>query len=248
MLTVSGLTKTYKNHTIFERFGFTVASGRFAVFIGPSGCGKSTLFDVLSGSTPAQNGSISWNNMLVPDLGRITAYMHQKDLLLPWCSLLDNALLPVKVSGRNLSEARLRAKELFCMLGITGYEKYYPGQVSGGMRQRCALIRTLMFDRDLILLDEPLSALDAITQRSLQMLLLRVQLEFRKTLVMITHDIEEALLLADDLYLLGSGPMIICEKFTLTTAKPRKFSDPELLAVKEHVLAMLEGDACHETV
>jgi len=247
MLTVSGLAKTYKNHIIFEQFGFSAAFGRFTVFIGPSGCGKSTLFDVLSGSTRAESGSISWHNTPVADLGRIAAYMHQKDLLLPWCSLLDNALLPAKVRGSDLTAARQQAGDLFRTLGISGYEKYYPGQVSGGMRQRCALIRTLMFDRELILLDEPLSALDAITQRSLQMLLLRVQMEFHKTLVMITHDIEEALLLADDLYLLGSGPMIIREKFTLATPKPRKFSDPELLSIKEHVLGMLAGDACHET-
>lgn len=248
MLSISGLTKKYKKQIIFDQLDFTIESGRFAVFIGPSGCGKSTLFDVLSGITQSQDGTITWNGDQICHLGHITAYMHQKDLLLPWCTLLDNVLLPVRVGGHDLSNARQRAEQLFLKLGLAGYENYFPSQISGGMRQRCALVRTLMFERDLILLDEPLSALDAITQRSLQSLLLRVQAEFQKTVIMITHDIEEALLLADELFLLSARPMKIRKKYVMTTAKPRKFNDPELLVIKEHVLAMLEGDICHEDI
>ncbi len=248
MLSISGLTKAYNSQTVFSGLDFSVGAGRFAVFIGPSGCGKSTLFEVLTGGTSSQGGTIFWDDKQVDHLGEITAYMHQKDLLLPWCTLLDNALLPAKVAGGDLGDARERAEKLFRELGLGGYEKFFPSQVSGGMRQRCALIRTLMFERDLILLDEPLSALDAITQRSLQSLLLRVQSRFSKTLVMITHDIEEALLLADELFLLSAKPMTIREKFVLATPKPRKFNDPELLAIKEHVLANLAGDSGHETL
>jgi len=242
MLSISGLTKAYNSQTIFAGLDFAVDAGRLAVLIGPSGCGKSTLFDVLTGGTDSQGGTIVWNNRQVIHLGEVTAYMHQKDLLLPWSTLFENALLPARIAGTDLELARQRAGQLFVNLGLGGYENYFPSQVSGGMRQRCALIRTLMFERELILLDEPLSALDAITQRSLQNLLLRVQAEFGKTFVMITHDIEEALLLADELYLLSARPMMIREKFVLTAAKPRRFNDPELLSIKEHVLATLEGD------
>jgi putative hydroxymethylpyrimidine transport system ATP-binding protein len=246
MLSVSGLSKAYNNRIIFAGFGFTVEPGRFAVFIGPSGCGKSTLFDVLTGVTKADSGSISWHNREVAHLGTSAAYMHQKDLLLPWCTLLENGLLPVRAVNGNFHEAMANAEQLFVRLGLAGYKDHLPSQVSGGMRQRCALIRTLMFNRELILLDEPLSALDAITQRSLQSLLLLVQKEFAKTFVMITHDIEEALLLADDLFLLSARPMTILEKFILSAPKPRKFNDPQLLAIREQVLAGLEGDIYHE--
>lgn len=246
MLSVSGLSKQYDNKTIFSGFDLTVESGRFTVLLGPSGCGKSTLFDVLTGVTLPDNGSISWKSNRFDHLGQYSAYMHQKDLLLPWCTLLDNALLPVRATNGDLVCENAKAIQLFSRLGLTGYEKYLPSQVSGGMRQRCALIRTLMFNRELILLDEPLSALDAITQRSLQSLLLLVQKEFAKTIVMITHDIDEALLLADDLLLLSGRPMTIREKFTIVSPKPRKFNDPELLAIKEHVLAKLEGDVGDE--
>ncbi len=248
MLSVSGLSKAYNNEIVFEGFDFTVESGQFSVFIGPSGCGKSTLFDVLTGVVPADSGSILWNGAGQPNLGMLAAYMHQKDLLLPWSSLLDNALLPVRAGKmENPDRQREAAKQLFSRLGLAGYEKHLPDEVSGGMRQRCALIRTLMFNRELILLDEPLSALDAITQRSLQALLLLMQKEFAKTIVMITHDIEEALLLADDLYLLSTRPMAVREKFTLTAPKPRRFNDPELLRIKEYVLGQLEGDIRYET-
>lgn len=248
MLRVAGLTKTFDRQTIFQGMDLEVPPNRFAVLIGPSGCGKSTLFDVLTGVTPADRGEISWNHGPVPHLGQTAAYMHQKDLLLPWCSLMDNALLPARTGNNDLPNALSRAGKLFRRLGLLGYERHRPSQVSGGMRQRCALVRTLMFNRDLILLDEPLSALDAITRRSLQSLLVLVQTEFAKTLVMITHDIEEALLLADDLYLLSARPMAIREKFVLKAPKPRRFDDPELLAIREHVLGQLEGDILHEAL
>jgi NitT/TauT family transport system ATP-binding protein len=212
------------------------------VLLGPSGCGKSTFFDVLTGVTPADAGQLSWQGSKVAHLGNLAAYMHQKDLLLPWFSLFDNSLLPAKTAGVDLQTAKSRVTELFSRLGLAGYESYLPHQVSGGMRQRCALVRTLMFKRDLILLDEPLSALDAITRKSLQSLLLLLQSEFDRTMLMITHDVDEALLLADDLYLLSAKPMKIVEKIVLDDEKPRRFDNPELLATKDRIMQKLEGD------
>jgi len=172
--------------------------------------------------------------------------MQQKDLLLPWFSLLDNALLPARTSGRNMKAAKDEAFRLFERLGLKGYESHSPSWVSGGMRQRCALVRTLMFNRDLILMDEPLSALDAITLQSLQSLLLLLQTEFRKTILMITHDIEEALLLADEIYLMSARPMAVSRHYVLSSPKPRKFNDPALMAVKAQVLDQLKGGLNHE--
>ena len=242
MFSVSGLTKAFDRESIFSGLDLTVSLNRFAVLIGPSGCGKSTLFDVLTGVTPSDGGQMSWQERKVDNLGELAAYMHQKDLLLPWFSLLENSLLPSRTGGDDLSQAEHRAVQLFARLGLAGYEDHLPHQVSGGMRQRCALVRTLMFNRDLVLLDEPLSALDAITRKSLQSLLLLLQSEFKRTLLMITHDVDEALLLADDLYLLSGKPMRIIEKISLHGEKPRRFDNPELMAIKNRIMQKLEGD------
>ncbi|MBI9086020.1 MAG: ABC transporter ATP-binding protein [Desulfobacterales bacterium] len=245
MLVVSGLTKRFADQTVFADFSFTVPPNGVTVLLGPSGCGKSTLFDVLTGVVPGDGGTISWCGKELTHLGRSAAYMQQKDLLLPWFTLMENALLPARIGGSDLAGARRRAGRLFKRLGLAGFEDFRPSKVSGGMRQRCALVRTLMFDHDLVLLDEPLSALDAITRQSLQSLLLLLQSEFGKSLLMITHDIEEALLLADTLLVVSPMPMQVGEQFVLSQPKPRSVSDPELLRLKEHVWERLQGDMDH---
>jgi NitT/TauT family transport system ATP-binding protein len=242
MLQVSGVAKIYNGQSIFSNLDLSVAPGQFKVLVGPSGCGKSTLFDGLTGVMTLDRGKISWDGETLSHLGCHAAYMQQKDLLLPWFSLKDNALLPVRTGRQDISLMEPVANKLFVRLGLEGYESHYPHEVSGGMRQRCALVRTLMFNRDLILLDEPLSALDAITRRRLQSLLLLLQTEFNKTILMITHDIEEALLLADEICLLSPQPMVIKEQFILDQPKPRHFNHPALLEIKAYMLAQLEGD------
>jgi len=246
MLQVCSITKSFKGQTVFSNLDLTVGQGRFHVMIGPSGCGKSTLFDGLTGVFPLDEGRLLWKGEPFADLRHHAAYMQQKDLLLPWFSLLNNALLPAKTSGQDMKAANDRACRLFERLGLKGYESHYANQVSGGMRQRCALVRTLMFNRDLILLDEPLSALDTITRRSLQSLLLLLQTEFKKTILMITHDIEEALFLADEIYLLSARPMSVSSHYVLDLPKPRNSHDPVLTAIKADMLEKLEGDLNHE--
>jgi len=242
MLSVSGLTKNFEDLSVMKGFDLTVPRGGFTTLIGPSGCGKSTLFDILTGVFPRDGGRISWLGEDVSDLMGSAAYMQQKDLLLPWLSLIDNALLPAKIAGIDEDNSREKASALFGRLGLHDFEKYIPLKVSGGMRQRCALVRTLMFEHELVLLDEPLSSLDAITRRSLQSLLLLLQSEFNKTILMITHDIEEALLLSDELLVMTPMPMRIRERFVLEMPKAGRSSNPELLKIKEHVLEELEGD------
>ncbi len=242
MLQLSGATKIYNGQAVFSNLDLSVSPGQFKVLVGPSGCGKSTLFDGLTGVMNLDRGKISWKGEALAHLGRHAAYMQQKDLLLPWFSLMDNALLPARTGKMDMTRMKSRANKLFIRLGLKGYESHHPHEVSGGMRQRCALVRTLMFNRDLILLDEPLSALDAITRRRLQSLLLLLQTEFNKTILMITHDIEEALLLADEVCLLSPQPMAIKERFILDQPKPRHFNDPDLLKIKEYMLAQLEGE------
>lgn len=249
MLTVAHLTKHFDAAPVLDGFGFTLPRNGFTVLIGPSGCGKTTLFDVLTGVVPKDAGTIRWDGRTLAHLGGVAAYMQQKDLLLPWLTLAENALLPARLRReKRMIDARKRMKGLFARLGLAGFEDHRPATVSGGMRQRCALVRTLMFDRELTLLDEPLSALDAITRRSLQSLLLMLQRDFRRTLLMITHDVEEALLLADRVLVVSAAPMRVIEDLPLAVPKPRKPGDPALIALKESILARLEAELDHVAV
>ncbi|HPR51541.1 MAG TPA: ABC transporter ATP-binding protein [Deltaproteobacteria bacterium] len=242
MLSIAGLSKSFEDLDVLDGFSLDVKRNGFTVLIGPSGCGKSTLFDVLTGIVPKDAGRIDWRGKELPNLSSAAAYMQQKDLLLPWLTLMDNALLPEKIAGRENEKVHTRALKLFDRLGLQGFEEYRPHQVSGGMRQRCALVRTLMFEHELVLLDEPLSALDAITRTSLQALLLMLQKDFNKTLLMITHDVEEALLLADELLILSRAPMRIMQRIVLNHPKPRRISDPQLMEYKEKILSHLQED------
>jgi NitT/TauT family transport system ATP-binding protein len=240
MLIVNRLSKCFGGLSIFENFDLTLPEKGFTVLIGPSGCGKSTLFDVLTGVLAKDAGDISWRGQRVAHLRKIAAYMQQKDLLLPWLSLIDNAMLPARIAGEDKGQYGRRAFALFRQLGLEGFETYLPGEISGGMKQRCALVRTLMFERDLVLLDEPLSALDAITRRSLQSLLLMLQVQFEKSILMITHDIEEALRLADDVLVLSGRPMRVVEQLTLKGTKLRHLDDSRLIHVRQQVLQLLD--------
>ncbi len=242
MLNVSNLSKRFGDLPIFENFNLELPDKGFTVLIGPSGCGKSTLFNVLTGVATRDGGKVSWCGEAVEYLKDTSAYMQQKDLLLPWFSLMDNALLPAKIAGEDMTEAGKKAQSLFLQLGLEGFESYLPGEISGGMRQRCALVRTLMFERELVLLDEPLSALDAITRRSLQSLLLMLQVEFEKSILMITHDIEEALRLADEVLVLSGRPMRVLDRFPLHGPRLRRLDDPQLIRIKEYVLNLLQEE------
>ena len=239
LLLVQGLTKQFNGQCVVQGFDLDLPTNGFTVLIGPSGCGKSTFFDLLMGVVAADEGRIQWQGRTVPHLERVAAYMQQRDLLLPWLSLAGNARLPAEIAGSASGAGRVA--QLFVRLGLAGFENHLPAMVSGGMRQRCALARTLMFERDLVLLDEPLSALDAITRRQLQYLLRMLQDEFGRTILMVTHDIEEALLLADEVLVLSPMPMTIRERFVLEMPKPRRVDDTRLIAIRAHVLDLLEA-------
>ncbi len=246
MLKVSGLYKHFGDLVVLENFNLTVSRKGFTILIGPSGCGKSTLFNVLTGVLPREGGDIFWLEKSLPHLGKNAAYMQQKDLLLPWFTLLDNALLPATIAGSDMAAANTKAQKLFKRLGLNGFENYLPAETSGGMRQRCALVRTLMFEHELVLLDEPLSALDAITRSSLQSLLLLLQSEFNKSILMITHNIDEALMLADEVLVMGQLPMRILKHFKLSGPKPRRPNNPELIEIKEQALNLLQDELEYE--
>ena len=219
-----------------------IAQGRFISLIGPSGCGKSTLFNVIAGLLEPSGGRVVIDGVdSTGTIGRV-GYMLQKDLLLPWRTVLDNVILGMEIQGVPLREARERALPLLQRYGLSGFEYLYPNALSGGMRQRAALLRTLLFDTDVILLDEPFGALDAQTKLRMQEWLLGLWADFGKTVVFVTHDVEEAIYLSDDVHVMATRPGRIVETIPVSIPRPRPRSatlTPEFLALKERCLALL---------
>lgn len=240
MLVLKNISKKYQDLDVIDSFDLSLSRGGFTTLIGPSGCGKSTLFDIVMGLSKRDTGEINWKGHTLSDLSGHAALMHQKDLLLPWLSLLENAVLPHRIQGRDRKMAIMNARTLFNRLSLSGFEEYLPELVSGGMRQRCALARTLMTEHELILMDEPLSSLDALTRQQLHSHILKLQKEFGKTILMITHDIEEALLLSDEVIVLSERPMKVRQRLRLHTRKPRNFGNKEMIELRKTVFSSLQ--------
>ncbi len=182
----------------------SIEQGRFVSLIGPSGCGKSTIFNIVAGLLEPSGGRVFIDGIdATGTIGRV-GYMLQKDLLLPWRTVIDNVILGMEIQGLPLRQARERALPLLRRYGLAGFEYSYPNALSGGMRQRAALLRTLLFDTDVILLDEPFGALDAQTKLQMQEWLLALWADFNKTVVFVTHDIEEAIYLSDEVHVMAT--------------------------------------------
>ncbi|NLB83758.1 MAG: ABC transporter ATP-binding protein [Synergistaceae bacterium] len=241
MLEINSLSKPFSGRKVLSDFSLLLPEGSFTVLLGPSGCGKSTLFSLLMGTLPSDGGNLYVRGKPYANLRGQAAYMPQKNLLLPWLPLGENALLPVRTRGRPFGADLRKMTELFALLGLTGFEGYYPGEVSGGMAQRCALARTILFEAPAALLDEPLSAVDAITRRSLRELLLLLQSRSRKTILLATHDVDDALILADRVFLLSPLPMKVIREIPMKGTKPRDPLSDELLKIKVDILFHLEG-------
>ena len=214
--------------------------GQLAAMIGPSGCGKSTLFNVLTGLTPF-DGDIILEGATVPHLRGRAAYMQQKDLLLPWRSALDNAVLGMELQGIGRALARSRAVALMAEFGLAEFAHRRPAELSGGMRQRVALVRTILCGKDIWLLDEPFAALDAITRRHMQHWLTAAWTGSKAAVILVTHDVEEALLLADHIYVMSARPGTILDCLSIRKPRPRRAVDPDLAMLKERLLDLLDG-------
>ena len=212
-LRTAGLSKEYPARSAGDEpiralagIDLEVGAGEFVSIIGPSGCGKSTLFNLLAGLDPPTAGSIELDGRSATNLLGLIGYMPQEGLLMPWRTVLDNAALGPLLNGVHRSEAREMALAEFPRFGLTGFESAWPSQISGGMRQRAALLRTFLAGRDVLLLDEPFGALDALTRQEMQQWLLRIWQDDRKTILFVTHDVDEALFLSDRVYLMSGRP------------------------------------------
>lgn len=219
-----------------------IRGGRFISVLGPSGCGKSTLFNVIAGLLqPTQGRVVIDGQDATGTIGRV-GYMLQKDLLLSWRTVLDNVILGMEIKGVPRREARRRALPLLQKYGLGGFEHLYPDVLSGGMRQRAALFRTLLFDTDVILLDEPFGALDALTRGQMQEWLLKLWADFDKTVVFVTHDVDEAIYLSDEIHVMGARPGRVLETIAVDLPRPRLAGtvlSPPFAAVKQRCLALL---------
>jgi ABC-type nitrate/sulfonate/bicarbonate transport system ATPase subunit len=206
------------------------APGELVAVVGPSGCGKSTLLELICGLRTPDAGAIE----CVP-----AVLMAQRDLLLPWLDALDNAALALRIAGRSRAQARARAHALFAELGLEGFQGAHPHELSGGMRQRVAFMRTLLAGKPLLCLDEPFGALDAITRSEMQAWLAATLAREPRTVVLVTHDIEEAVLLADRVSVLSHRPGCVVAELDVQLARPRARTDPEVLALRERALQAL---------
>lgn len=233
---VCNVSKTLQDIFTLDDISLTVSCSEFAVILGPSGCGKSTLLNIISGLITPDKGTVElggedWTGRT----GRIS-YMQQKDLLLPHKNILDNVSIPLLLKGMEKKEAYSEARKHLNSFGLEGFERHYPRQLSGGMRQRAALLRTYLFTSDIMLLDEPFAGLDAITRGRMQLWLKELWKTYQPSVLFVTHDIDEALLLADIIYVFSARPARVLCKINMAggTADPCFISQ-----TKQQILAAM---------
>ena len=233
---------------IIKNLSFSVGEGEFVTLVGPSGAGKSTVLSMLAQVEPACGGRIKVRGetvfdaarpVLRPGLDRQIGYVTQDDNLLPWRTLIENVLFPLEIQHALTDVARRRAAELMAVVGLTGYESYYPHQLSGGMRKRAALIRTMVYDPPIILMDEPFGALDAETRSQLQADLQRVWELQKKTILFVTHEIAEAIALGSRVLVLKRAPADIVANIPIELPRPR---------VVDEVLTLPAFTAAYDTI
>lgn len=246
MLKLSAIEKGFLRNglplPVLAGLDLEVKRGDFISLLGPSGCGKTTLLNIIAGLIRADSGRIFIKDREAASGRGHVAYMQQDDLLLPWRTALENALLGPELRGADRLRARHEAEGLFHRFGLEGFEDHYPAELSGGMRQRVALIRTLLTGKELLLLDEPFGSLDAMTRSVLHRYLLGVWEEFEKTILFVTHDLEEALVLADRVYLLTARPAKVKEILEVQLTRPRERADPGFIRLERELERLVQEE------
>ncbi|RAI02578.1 ABC transporter ATP-binding protein [Acuticoccus sediminis] len=249
IIELTSASKTFGETVAIDGLSLTIRPGELVTVVGPSGCGKSTLFNILAGLEEPDAGSAlrfeGRSCHAAELLGRV-AFMPQRDLLLPWRNVIDNAILALEIEGQNKKKARAEALKMLPEFGLSGFETKYPNQLSGGMRQRVALMRTFMFKRDLMLLDEPFGALDALTRTMMQRWLLDIWQKHRRTVLFITHDVDEALFLGDRVLVMTARPGRVKLEQPVTLERPRLpdvVTSAEFVRLKKVLLDAIEEES-----
>lgn len=241
-LSIDNIYKSFDDILVVDNVSLNLKENEFVSLLGPSGSGKSTIFNIIAGLiTPDKGKVLIENDDYTGKTGRVS-YMYQKDLLLPWKKIIDNVALPLVVKGINKKKSREMVNDYFKIFGLEGFEYKYPFQLSGGMRQRAALMRTYMFSEDVILLDEPFGGLDTITKRKMQDWLLEVLDSLKASILFITHDIDEAIFLSDRIYILSDRPAKVKTEIVVDIPKPRKdeiVTSPRFNEIKKQIMNLL---------
>lgn len=229
-LTCHNITASYEGENIIEDINIELNQGELVCLLGVSGVGKTTLFQVISGLLKPDTGRVMLDDRDITGQAGNVSYMLQKDLLFQYKTIIDNVALPLQIQGMKKSEARKKASVYFEEFGLEGTQNKYPHQLSGGMRQRAALLRTYLFSDQVALLDEPFSALDTITKSSMHEWYLNVMEQIKLATIFITHDIDEAIFLSDRIYIMAGIPGRITNEIEVSVEKPR---DKEFLLTEE---------------
>ena len=226
-LEVRHFAKSFGDLAVLADVSLRVRDGEFVSILGPSGAGKSTIFRILTGATSADRGEVLIDGVpaTASDVRGRFAFMPQRDALLPWRRVVANATLGLEVQGVRRADAENRVRPLLGAFGLAGFERHYPAQLSGGMRQRAALLRTVVQDRAMLLLDEPFGALDALTRTAMQRWLEEMWQKFRWTALLITHDVREAVFLSDRICVLSARPARVVREIEVPLARPRSLAD-----------------------
>ena len=241
-LEVKNISKSFDEKPVLKDVSIELNRGELVCLLGVSGGGKTTLFNIISGLLSPDNGQVLLDGEDITNQSGHISYMLQKDLLLPYRTIEDNAALPLLLKGEKKKNARNKVSPLFEQFGLEGTQKKYPSQLSGGMRQRAALLRTYMFSKDVALLDEPFSALDTLTKSAMHKWYLDVMEKIQLSTLFITHDIDEAILISDRIYLLSGTPGEITGEIIINEPKPRKDDfnlTAEFLEYKRKILSLL---------
>lgn len=242
-LTTKNITVCYDGSKVIDDISIELKQGEIVSILGVSGVGKTTLFNVISGLVTPDGGTVELDGKNITGTTGNVSYMLQKDLLLPYKTIIDNVSLPLIIRGEIKSKAREYTANYFEEFGLSGTENKYPNQLSGGMRQRAALLRTYLFSNQVALLDEPFSALDNITKGNMHQWYLNVMEQIKLSTFLITHDIDEAILLSDRIYIIAGKPGKITEEIIIDETKPRHkdfIVSENFMNYKKHIIKSLE--------
>jgi NitT/TauT family transport system ATP-binding protein len=219
-----------------------VRRNEFVCLVGPSGCGKSTLLRLVAGLVAPTSGTVSIGGAPVTEPREDTGIVFQAPTLLPWASILDNVLFPLDMMRKLDAAGRERARDLLALVGLAGFEGKYPRELSGGMQQRAGICRALVHEPDILLMDEPFGALDALTREELTIELMRIWRERPKTILFVTHSIPEAVLLADRVMVMSAAPGRVLEEIRIGLPRPRSMTDPDFNAYRVRLTAHMERE------
>jgi NitT/TauT family transport system ATP-binding protein len=242
---INGLSKWFGELEALRQIDVAVEQGEFIAVVGPSGCGKTTFLRMVAGLEPATSGTILIDGQPLRGPGNNRGFVFQNDSLLPWRTVLANALIGPEVAGKVGDRERQRTLDLLKLVGLGGFENYYPRQLSGGMRQRVNLARALAIDPDVLLMDEPFASLDAQTREIMQTELLRIWEQGRKTVLFVTHQIDEAVFLSDRVLVFARRPGRLQENIEIKLPRPRALAlkrTPEFIAYVDRIWTMIEHD------